>query len=215
MGTCGRGCPRRRSLGPLRRDRRGLLLLAPETLASLFGVPSGEPSDLLRSQRALSDRRRSRHYSCRGGSRAASYKVDHGRLSQGRGALAFVLDYVPRGAPASFLVFAVSDGLLAALTLWARRSRTCRAPHNTGSDGRARVRLLDRQRRRLKKSSGMPSAMTMRRAAAGPHGVPARIGTSRSAQSAFTTMASVKIAGAMGYPHARTDERHRARAGAA
>ena len=42
-----------------------------------------------------------------------------GVFLKGAGTLAFVLDYVLRGAPASFLVFAVSDGLLAALTLWA------------------------------------------------------------------------------------------------
>lgn len=33
------------------------------------------------------------------------------------GALAFVLDYLMRGSPASFLLFAVSDGTLATLTL--------------------------------------------------------------------------------------------------
>ena len=35
------------------------------------------------------------------------------------GAAAFIADYVLRGSPASFLLFAVSDGTLAALTLWA------------------------------------------------------------------------------------------------
>jgi hypothetical protein len=35
------------------------------------------------------------------------------------GAAAFVADYYFRGSPASFLLFAVSDGTIAALTLWA------------------------------------------------------------------------------------------------
>jgi hypothetical protein len=36
---------------------------------------------------------------------------------KGAGALAFVLDYVFRGSPSSFLLFAASDGALAAVTL--------------------------------------------------------------------------------------------------
>ena len=35
------------------------------------------------------------------------------------GAAAFVLDYVYRGSPASFLLFAASDGIVAVVTLWA------------------------------------------------------------------------------------------------
>jgi hypothetical protein len=42
-----------------------------------------------------------------------------GPLLKGAGALAFVLDYVLRGSPASFLIFALSDGTLALLSLWA------------------------------------------------------------------------------------------------
>jgi hypothetical protein len=42
-----------------------------------------------------------------------------GPLLKGAGALVFVLDYVLRHSPASFLLFAVSDGTMAALTLWA------------------------------------------------------------------------------------------------
>lgn len=42
-----------------------------------------------------------------------------GPLLKGAGAAAFVLDHLLRGAPASFLLFAVSDGSLALLTLWA------------------------------------------------------------------------------------------------
>src|SRR4030095_4639015 len=42
-----------------------------------------------------------------------------GPLLKGGGALVFILDYRRRHSPASFLLFAVSDGAMAALTLWA------------------------------------------------------------------------------------------------
>ena len=42
-----------------------------------------------------------------------------GPMLKGAGAIAFLLDYVFRGSPASFLLFAASDGALALLTLWA------------------------------------------------------------------------------------------------
>jgi hypothetical protein len=42
-----------------------------------------------------------------------------GPLLKGAGALAFVLDFAFRHSPRSFLLFAVSDGTLALLTLWA------------------------------------------------------------------------------------------------
>ena len=42
-----------------------------------------------------------------------------GPLLKGLGALAFIADYVFRQSPASFLLFAVSDGAMALLTLWA------------------------------------------------------------------------------------------------
>jgi hypothetical protein len=38
---------------------------------------------------------------------------------KGAGAMLFVLDYLLRGSPASFLLFALGDGSLALLTLWA------------------------------------------------------------------------------------------------
>jgi hypothetical protein len=42
-----------------------------------------------------------------------------GPVLKGAGALAFVLDYVVRHSPRSFLLFAASDGALALVTLWA------------------------------------------------------------------------------------------------
>lgn len=48
-----------------------------------------------------------------------------GPLLKGAGALAFLLDYVFRGSPPSFLLFAASDGTLALVTLVAL-ARTAR-----------------------------------------------------------------------------------------
>jgi hypothetical protein len=42
-----------------------------------------------------------------------------GPLLKGAGAVAFVIDYYVRHSPASFLLFAVSDGTMALLTFWA------------------------------------------------------------------------------------------------
>ena len=42
-----------------------------------------------------------------------------GPVLKGAGAAAFLLDYTYRGSPTSFLLFAASDGFLAALTLYA------------------------------------------------------------------------------------------------
>ena len=42
-----------------------------------------------------------------------------GPILKGAGAAAFTLDYLLRGSPKSFLLFAASDGALAALTLYA------------------------------------------------------------------------------------------------
>ena len=49
-----------------------------------------------------------------------------GPLLKGGGALIFVLDYLFRGSPQAFLLFAASDGTLALVTLWAlmRRENT-------------------------------------------------------------------------------------------
>jgi hypothetical protein len=41
-----------------------------------------------------------------------------GPVLKGAGAIAFVTDYVVNASPASFLLFAASDGTLAVLTLW-------------------------------------------------------------------------------------------------
>jgi hypothetical protein len=52
-----------------------------------------------------------------------------GPVLKGAGAAAFLLDYFLRGSPASFLLFAASDGLLAVVTLGALvRTHSARSP---------------------------------------------------------------------------------------
>ncbi len=46
-----------------------------------------------------------------------------GPLLKGGGAIVFLLDYFYRGSPASFLLFAASDGTLALVTLYALLAR--------------------------------------------------------------------------------------------
>src|SRR5262245_9524701 len=52
-----------------------------------------------------------------------SYLWVMGPLLKGAGAVTFLIDYVVRHSPASFLLFAVSDGTMALLTLWALTQR--------------------------------------------------------------------------------------------
>jgi hypothetical protein len=51
-----------------------------------------------------------------------------GPLLKGGGAAAFIIDYVVRHSPASFLLFAISDGTMAVLTLAALASRRSHEP---------------------------------------------------------------------------------------
>ena len=50
-----------------------------------------------------------------------------GPLLKGAGAATFVIDYYMRGSPASFPLFAASDGTLALITLWALLATTVNA----------------------------------------------------------------------------------------
>jgi hypothetical protein len=79
---------------PIHADLNGIFLLA---VAAGYTISYRDPSS-------------------RGG---RSYLWVMGPLLKGAGALAFVLDYLLRGSPASFLIFALSDGTLALLSLWA------------------------------------------------------------------------------------------------
>lgn len=108
-----------------------LLLCAPGLLASMFGVPLPAP-------RIFSDLNAifllcigvGYYFPWREPRRYRGYMGVMGPLLKGAGATIFVLDYLLRGSPASFLLFAASDGSLALLTLYAlmRENPTPSAP---------------------------------------------------------------------------------------
>ena len=54
--------------------------------------------------------------------RGRAYLWVMGPFLKGAGAVTFVIDYLVRDSPASFLLLAASDGALALLTLWALMS---------------------------------------------------------------------------------------------
>jgi len=96
------------------------LLLAADALASLFGVPPANPrifSDL--NGLFLMAVGAGYYFPWRDPSRYRGYLWVMGPLLKGAGAMTFLLDYIFRGSPSAFLLFAASDGALALLTLWA------------------------------------------------------------------------------------------------
>jgi hypothetical protein len=104
------------------------LLTASNRMAVLFGVPPANPpifSDL----NAVFLMAVGIGYAlpCRDPERYRGYLWVMGPLLKGAGAAAFLLDYFLRDSPASFLLFAASDGALAVLTLLALRARPSRA----------------------------------------------------------------------------------------
>jgi len=86
---------------PIHADLNGLFLFA---VAAGYVIPYREPDSL-------------------GG---RTYLWVMGPLLKGIGAAAFVADYLVRHSPPSFLIFAVSDGAMALLTLWALRLNSAR-----------------------------------------------------------------------------------------
>ena len=95
------------------------LLLAADSMASLFGVPPAQPrifSDL--NGLFLLAVGAGYYFPWRDPLRYRGYLWIMGPGLKGAGAIAFVLDYVYRGSPTSFLLFAASDGVLALVTLW-------------------------------------------------------------------------------------------------
>jgi hypothetical protein len=101
-----------------------LLLCAPGLLAASFGVPPADPpifSDL--NALFLLAIGAGYYLPWREPDRYRGYLWVMGPLLKGGGAAVFVLDYVYRGSPASFLLFAASDGALALLTLYALLAR--------------------------------------------------------------------------------------------
>ena len=100
------------------------LLLASGTFASLFNVAPATPpifSDL--NGLFLVTIGIGYYLPFREPERYRGYMWVMGPLLKGAGALAFLLDYFYRGSPASFLLFAASDGSLALLTLYALAER--------------------------------------------------------------------------------------------
>jgi hypothetical protein len=101
------------------------LLLAADRMAAIFGVPPAQPpifSDL--NGLFLLAVGIGYYFPYRDPVGARWYMWVMGPLLKGAGAAAFLLDYFVRGqSPASFLLFAVSDGALAVLTLAALLSR--------------------------------------------------------------------------------------------
>ena len=101
-----------------------LLLCAPGALAALFGVPPASPrifSDL--NGLFLVAVGVGYYLPWREPQRYVGYMWVMGPLLKGAGATLFLLDYLFRGSPASFLLFAASDGTLALLTLYALLAR--------------------------------------------------------------------------------------------
>ena len=95
-------------------------MLGADTLASLFGVPPASPpifSDL--NALFLIAVGLGYYYPWREPQRYRGYMWIMGPFLKGGGAIAFVLDYFYRASPPSFLLFAISDGTLALVTLWA------------------------------------------------------------------------------------------------
>ena len=101
-----------------------LLLLAPGTLASAFGVPAANPrifSDL--NALFLLAVGAGYYLPWREPERYRGYMWVMGPMLKGAGAALFIADYLLRGSPASFLIFAASDGTLALVTLYALLER--------------------------------------------------------------------------------------------
>src|SRR5215510_16424343 len=93
------------------------LLVAADQLASLFGVPPPQPrifSDL--NGLFLVAIGIGYYWPYRDPVGARWYLWVMGPLLKGAGALAFLIDHFVRHSPASFLLFAASDGILAILT---------------------------------------------------------------------------------------------------
>ena len=103
---------------PMRAATLQISSMSHGALASLFGVPPASPrifSDL--NGLFLLAVGLGYYFPWRDPVRYRGYMWVMGPLLKGAGALTFILDYVMRGSPRSFLLFAASDLTLALLTL--------------------------------------------------------------------------------------------------
>ena len=99
------------------------LLLAADQLATLFGVPAAQPpifSDLNGLFLVAVGSGYYFPYRDPAGARWYLWVMSVGL--KGAGAALFLADYYFRHSPASFLLFAASDGVIAAVTLFALRA---------------------------------------------------------------------------------------------
>jgi hypothetical protein len=104
-----------------------LLLCVPAWLAATFGVPPASPrifSDL--NGLFLLAVGAGYYLPWRHPEKYRGYLWVMGPFLKGAGAALFLLDYLLRNSPRSFLLFAASDGVLAALTLYALLSSRAR-----------------------------------------------------------------------------------------
>jgi hypothetical protein len=93
---------------PIHADLNGIFLLA---VAAGYLIPYREPES----------------------SAGRAYLWVMGPLLKGAGALTFVLDRLLRQSPVSFLLFGVSDGTLALVTLWALLTTARSGQHDRAS----------------------------------------------------------------------------------
>jgi hypothetical protein len=110
-----------------------LLLCVPGWLAHAFGDPAASPqifSDL--NGLFLLAVGAGYYLPWREPEKYRGYLWVMGPALKGAGAAAFLLDYFVRGSPGSFLLFAASDGVLAALTLYALLCSTKAATQSAG-----------------------------------------------------------------------------------
>jgi hypothetical protein len=97
-----------------------LLLSAGDMLASTFGVPPADPPIFSNLNGLFLIAVGVGYYlPWREPERYRGYMWVMGPLLKGGGAALFIFDYVYRGSPKSFLLFAASDGVLAIVTLYA------------------------------------------------------------------------------------------------
>jgi hypothetical protein len=106
------------------------LLSAGDWLASLFGVAPANPP-IFRDLNGLFLLAVGAGYYLpwRDPDKYRGYLWIMGPLLKGAGAAIFILDYLYRGSPKSFLIFAASDGTLAAWALFALLTRSPSREH--------------------------------------------------------------------------------------